>query len=390
MGMEYDALTIDTQTIETNGFYFDGGLLAQLKQFADGPIEVVVSQVVVAEIARHLREKTQSAKDALESAYKKAQLYGLKAPDDKAFAEAPDTRALTHKRLIQYIQDIGATIVKVDDLPMRDLVRTYLQGAPPFAGAGKKKNEFPDAIALLSLEQWARSQSKRILAVSGDSDWAAFAEKSEFIDVVAELSDALARLQEDADEAEVIVQRLLASIKSGADAKLADDFERLLGDAVSTATVEVDGSSAYRFEGEVEEIALTRYEIDETNGDFSPQIVQVGRAIIVASIAVHVEVAADATFWLSTYDSIDRDYVGIGSSGAHQEHEEDITVLVTFEGDFSAGTVELTKVELTDGLKSIDFGEIEPDYSEPDYDEFGGNEEVAEEEHDPPTEEETF
>src|SRR5690242_4903366 len=92
--MDYDALTIDTQTVETNSFHFDGGLLQQLKQFADGRVEVVISQVVAAEIARHLREKTQGAKDALESAHKKAQLYGLKGPEDKAFAEAPDAHTL--------------------------------------------------------------------------------------------------------------------------------------------------------------------------------------------------------------------------------------------------------------------------------------------------------
>ncbi len=44
--MKYDAITIDAQTVEHNSFHFDGGLLAQLNQFANGPAEVVISIVV--------------------------------------------------------------------------------------------------------------------------------------------------------------------------------------------------------------------------------------------------------------------------------------------------------------------------------------------------------
>jgi hypothetical protein len=76
--MEYDAITIDTQVVETNSFDFDGGLLAQLKQFAGGTTQVALSNVVAAEILKHLREKILSAKDAFESAHKRAVLFGLR------------------------------------------------------------------------------------------------------------------------------------------------------------------------------------------------------------------------------------------------------------------------------------------------------------------------
>jgi hypothetical protein len=57
--MHYDAITFDTQTVETNSFHFGGGLLSQLKQFKDGPVRVVVSEMVVREIFKHLVEKTR-------------------------------------------------------------------------------------------------------------------------------------------------------------------------------------------------------------------------------------------------------------------------------------------------------------------------------------------
>jgi hypothetical protein len=62
--MEYDALTIDTQTVEHNGFDFGGGLLVQLCQFANGPTEVIMSQIVVSAISKSksVRQRTRLKK----------------------------------------------------------------------------------------------------------------------------------------------------------------------------------------------------------------------------------------------------------------------------------------------------------------------------------------
>ncbi len=86
--MDYDVLTFDTQTVRTNSFHFDGGLLAQLKQFGSQGADVIVSTVVVSEIARQLREATHEAKEAVDNAHKRAILFGLKAEADQAFAAA--------------------------------------------------------------------------------------------------------------------------------------------------------------------------------------------------------------------------------------------------------------------------------------------------------------
>ena len=77
LSMKYDALTFDTQVVMTNSFDFDGGLLGQLKQFKDGQIEILISEIVNREIARHLRQNTAAAKAAIDTAHRKAKLYGL-------------------------------------------------------------------------------------------------------------------------------------------------------------------------------------------------------------------------------------------------------------------------------------------------------------------------
>src|SRR3569623_12207 len=109
--MEFDAITLDTQAIETNGFDFDGGLLAQLKQFKNGPTQVVITTLTAVEVSRHLRDKWISTRDSVESAHKKAIQYGLKSKDEVAFAQPVNVRHQPRERLAKYFDEIGAKLL---------------------------------------------------------------------------------------------------------------------------------------------------------------------------------------------------------------------------------------------------------------------------------------
>jgi hypothetical protein len=266
---------------------------------------------------------------------------------------------------------------------MDEVVRRYHHGLPPFS-KGKKKAEFPDAIALLSLELYAKGNKTKILAVSGDGDWKAFGEKSEHIEVVSKLGDALSKLQGDAqkpeepDKSEEYAARALADIKSGKNPSLAAQFEKLLSEAISSADVTAEGSSAHHFEPDSVEVTLSSYELEDDPEMMGLQIVRAGGGIIVASFDLRVVVDADASFSMSIWDSIDREYVGMGPSYARKEDEEvEVRALVTLEGDFAADRIDVTKVELIEGLDEIDFGEIEIDYGDP-YDGEGPDEKEVE------------
>jgi len=365
--MKYDAISVDAETVEHNAFHFDGGLLGQLKQFVDGPTEVVISIVVAAEVLKHLTEKTRSAKDGLEAAHKKAVDFGLKKREEGAFGDpAPDDRVLAKKRLEQFFKEIGAHLLGADDVPMRELLRMYFTQTPPFSVSGKKKAEFPDAIALLSLEAWAKANDKRILAVSGDKDWTAYADKSERIDVVLKLSDALAMLQEHAEEASEIVQKLLADMQGEGHEEMKAQFESRLRDEVSGYghAVSAEADSAYYVEGDEVELTLLDYALQGNEESYVFKVVQAGPGKIVARIDLELELHAEASFSLSVYDSVDKDYTGMGSAEAATDETFDGAVLVTFQGDFHLDNVEISAVELVDGPSSIDFGYVEPDHDD--------------------------
>jgi hypothetical protein len=368
--MKYDSITVDAETVERSGFHFDAGLLAQLKQFVNGPTDVVISIVVASEILKHLIERTRLAKDAIEAAHKKAVDFGLKKHNDFVFAEpAPDVRAVAKSRLEKFFREIGAQILPVDDVPMRDVFQKYFTAAPPFAASGKKKNEFPDAVALLSVEVWANKNNKSVLAVSGDKDWAEYAENSERIDVVSDLSDALAVLQEHAEEAGEIVQKLLADMEAKRCEEMRTQFLGRLADAVSdySYSVYAEVDSAYETEGGEIQLAMLDYTILGDDESYIFKVVRAGPKEIVARVDLEVKVRAEASFSLSIYDSIDKDYVGMGSADAEKEETFEATALVTFHGDFASNDVAISSVELVDGPSSIDFGTVDIDHSDDYY-----------------------
>ena len=57
----------------------------------------------------------------------------------------------------QYLKNIGAEIIPVDEVSVRDLVQMYFNSNAPFSSVNNKKSEFPDAIALVSMELWAKN-----------------------------------------------------------------------------------------------------------------------------------------------------------------------------------------------------------------------------------------
>ena len=366
--MKYEAVTFDTQTVETNGFHFDGGLLGQLKQFRGGPTQVLITDVVAREILKHVITKTKGAKEALESAMVKAHEAGLVEAAAAPFRETPvDVQAIAKERLNSFLRSIGALPVRSDAVSARQLLDMYFAPAPPFKPSGKKKNEFPDAIALLSLEAWAKENGKRVLAVSGDTDWKAFADRSDHIDVVEELQAGLTLLQDNLDTAEAEGLRILSLIVSDQGGELASDLTERLSMEVSQLYLWGEADSSYHIEPD--QVDLTFVSLVPIEPDLTIfEVVQFNDTTLAIELEAKVAVKAEASFSISIYDSIDKDYVSMGSAEAEQEVELDLRILITFERNVGGGAPQIVELELINPPDSIDFGHVEPDYGEPDYD----------------------
>jgi hypothetical protein len=142
-------------------------------------------------------------------------------------------------------------MVAADQGDMKRLIAMYFGPKAPFAESEEKKNEFPDAIALMTLEDWAKKNNKKVLAISGDKGWAQFADDSEWIDVEMDLAAALQELQKDADHARKIVANLLHRMDAGEAPELLQELEANVERQVCDLSPVPDATADYYCDAEL-------------------------------------------------------------------------------------------------------------------------------------------
>ncbi|MCY3973129.1 MAG: PIN domain-containing protein, partial [Candidatus Dadabacteria bacterium] len=238
VGPPYTALTLDTCIYERHGFRFGSGLLEKLQH---QPIQIVIPEIVYREVLNHLDKRGDRVSKSMKSVLSDFQnRYSLGEIPMAQFESVKNVVENALPLTNQFYLFVGSL---KDHLRLREfcsiehLVRAYFAATPPFVGPGKK-NEFPDAIALFSLEQWARQNGKKILAVSTDEGWLSFSEKSLFIDVVSDLESGLQEIQETTKEIRSVFHQYLSSISRNK--ALAKQVDQHLGPAIRESYLMVD------------------------------------------------------------------------------------------------------------------------------------------------------
>jgi hypothetical protein len=374
--MVYDAFTIDTNIPIRAGLQLDSGLLAQLNQFKHGPLDFVLSEIVIRELRKHLVVQVTEAHDRLKAALTKAATTRLTKVDqmgwDAKFADLPEPASVAGVRLKDFLEATGASLIKANLASIDNLVTAYFGNGAPFESTGAKRNEFPDAIALLSLEAWAKSQNKRILAVSSDKGWKEFAESSKHIDVFDDLAQALEVVQEHSETARTEVAKWLTAASAGTQSVSFIKFTNLLRTSMSETPFYTEGSGHLCREGQGEDLQLVSFTIDQFGGNVDLSIVRLGSNEVAATVTLTVVANATASFSMAVWDSIDKEDVNMGYQSAEAEVEFDVVALLTFSRCPADAEmkIDLMEVEVLDGPGTVDFGEIEFDYGDDDCDDW--------------------
>ena len=142
-------------------------------------------------------------------------------------------------------------------------MKRYFAPSAPFQSSGAKKSEFPDAIALLSLEAWAKTRERKILAISKDTGWAEFADHSDWIDVERDFAEALQSLQLHAEKTKEIVTSLLVKLGAGKLPDLAKDISDEVAKAVGELNVHAEARSPYSHDSDWVTIEFKDCELPE-------------------------------------------------------------------------------------------------------------------------------
>lgn len=364
--MKYDAVTLDTNIFDQKHLNLERGILAQFRQFAEGSAQFVLSEVVLREVFRHLQSDADFAKQQLEAAIRQSGLARLF--DDKTLASlrtlvsgALDASEAANRSLRNWTVRSGCEIVQASGANIERLITMYFDSEVPFEES--KKHEFPDAIALITLEDWAKTNGKKLLAITRDKGWISFCEKSEWIDTEPDVSSALQRFQAHTESARRLVASLLGSLAAGERHDVMEDLTQRLAREIAEIEPGIDAySDNFYWSAESFDIRLRHIGLPTANDSF--KVIQTKKDGVVAQMTVEIAARVKIEFNYFADAQLARK---IGDSVENIDTEFRASVLVSISGD-SADDCTLTDLELDDNSPiDLDFGDIGPNY--PGYEE---------------------
>lgn len=368
--LDFGAITIDNATYKGEGYRFYEGLLAQMRQFKESPVKVLQTDIVHNEAINHIGQeisKTRSSiEQALRSANKQLKIKSEVIENARALLSVDGSEAeIAEARLERYYEFIGAE--KIDSGRYADLSRLmemYFATEAPFESGKDKKNEFPDAIALLALEGWAEENEINIIAVSQDKGWKNFSEGSDRITLVSSLAEALEKFQPHNKVVSVISHIREDSLLDGENHVL-EEIEQAIINSVDGCDIWVEASSYMHFEWEDVSASYISHELDkDQDGLVKVRVVSINDEEIVLKVGATVEVEVEASFDFSVRDSIDKDYVGMGGNVCTTTESYHTDILLSLTGDFSQDFdgIDVAEIEVLETIGRADFGEVEPDW----------------------------
>lgn len=361
-------LSIDTSIFSQYQNGLEHGLLQRLSQFEASDVDLVLSDVVVREVYRHMVEAAVSGDKGLKDAVK---LSGAARNLDKAAREAivsgvalgETPEQCVTRRWTDFQARTGYKLVVTADLVSAgDLFSAYFEVKPPFENKETKKFEFPDAMALQGLEAFAEHAGKLMLVVSADDGWLDFCKQSAWLIHERELGAAMSLFQK---VPSVVCAALSNQVAEGKVDHLHSAIENELISFVDGMEIYPEASAAFSYEPEVEEKEYQSFEfrdgpafklIDHEEAD----------EVYVFETVVDVDISVSCSFSFQVRD--EGEYISIGGAYATTEATQRMSLVLTIYGDPKA-EIDVVEVEVLDHDKWVDFGYVEPDYGDDhDYD----------------------
>jgi hypothetical protein len=342
------AITIDTSIIKQYQFNFNRGPLSLLEQFSEGPILVIFSDITIKESVKHLHDKIHKIKrETLKSL--KDWNHNISKIHDLKVVEELDPTIKSSEIIHSFLERCSAIRIPIEQACLNSILESYFKSTPPFSQ--NKKNEFPDAIALYSLENWAASEDTHIISVSKDNDWIDYCKDSPSMSCIGSLVDALSLLQNKAEKyiSDFMETVELSNYTSDLEEVLIDNFESII-------QIYAEGDS--RFHVDYPEVFIPEtINIDLSNSELQVVGSKQNKVSLEGECDISTEV--DISFALAIYDSIDKDYMSVGSSQVSTEIKETVSFILYFENNdkeiFQLKEIEFNPISIT-----RHFGDLEP------------------------------
>lgn len=353
------AVTLDTSIFDRYGCNLDFPLLRSLTQFKAGNISVLFSDVIVSEISSHIAEKAAETQTALKQAIKKFAKVWKTSPVEAEIVEVlqndDDPVGFSDQRVTDFIQDVDGEVVPAagDKAITEEVMRRYFSSMTPFEKKQEKKSEFPDAFALVSLDQMFAPKKQFILCVSKDKGWHSFAEQSEWLVCAEDLDIALSLFH---DTGRNTADSVVEMLKNGSAEELIDDLELSIQARLDDFDFEAETHSGLDYEAEPTSVSLQSVNYETLS---NPIITNASDDEVSFTIRVEALVMFEAGFTFYAYDSIDKDYVALTTEYAEIESKHIFKLVVTVSRDLDPAPVPLSVDVVKDRIE-VNFGHVEP------------------------------
>lgn len=353
-------ISVDTAVFDQYGCHLDHPVLTKLGQFKTVGVQLLLSEVVVREIASHIAREAAETQRVLKTALKGHNRRWRLGRDLAALWKDlqidVEATVVADEQVEAYIDAIGALIVPVSgkgDLSA-EVFRRYFGVIMPFEAKDTKKHEFPDAFALLSLEQAASEKKTLFLCISPDKGWAAFAKESEHLVVVPRLELALSWFN---DPELLLADRLIAYWKGMGPPEIPPEIENAFEDYLDGYWFEATCEAALYYEYEPVS-AMILYIDHQMIGE--PVVVSSEPEQVTLTVKVTARIAFEASFDFYVNDYVDGDDVHISSEAAYVEKDVGFELTIEVSREMAENEIEVLAVTVNSGPISVDFGHVDP------------------------------
>lgn len=169
-------VTIDTNIFVSNKFNFreDSTMNLLVKYVKQNKIKVILSDIVVREVEKHIvgagNDVCTLIKKARKTALKKVSQNFIQGIElDYILEEDPDAvRKKCITLLSQFLDDVGAEILKTSTIDLEPIMNDYFNFNWPFEDKDKKRKEFPDAFIAAQIKE--RFGDDEVVAIVSDDE----------------------------------------------------------------------------------------------------------------------------------------------------------------------------------------------------------------------------
>lgn len=372
---KYNTFFIDTCIYDRFSCIIESGILEQLCQFKDSDVKILVTDTTHNELVKHLSINIEKAIDKLKTAINKGRFHLLNISADlieikNKIQDLESIELIAENRILTYYKNIGADIIYASDyLDISLLLKHYFKSLPPFENSKDKKAEFPDAIALMTLEGWAQKNNKIVIVVTDDNGCKDFCNNSKWLHYENNLKNVITSFQP-----KTYVTKFLNLISSiGHDALseyLDNDIKKAIIYNAENSDIDIEANCHHEYEYDDTEIEYIGYDFLTDLCDLRHDIISIDNDKVVFQVIVNIDCKISASFSFSIYDSFDKEYLHLGGNHYSINTKYERTIIIELSGPYAdndLSKMRLSRIDISSNVIHIEFGEIDIYFSDDDY-----------------------